>query len=38
MELREIFKLVNELTSKYPNLNYNDINELRILSSRLSSE
>ena len=38
MELQELFKKVNELTGKYPNLNADEIKELRILSNRLSRE
>lgn len=38
MELQDLFKKVNELTGKFPNLNPDEIKELRLLSNRLSAE
>lgn len=33
-----LFRRVNELTEKHPNLNAEEIKELRILANRLSKE
>lgn len=38
MELRDLFKRVNDLTGKHPGLNTEEIKELRLLSNRLSAE
>jgi hypothetical protein len=38
MERDELFKRVNELSGKYPNLNSDEVRELRILSGDLNKE
>lgn len=38
MEMGELFNRVNELTSKYPHLNKEEITELQKLSKTLSAE
>lgn len=38
MERDELFKRVNELTGKYPNLTPDEIKELRILSGNINKE
>lgn len=36
MNLKQIFKRVNELTGKYPNLNKEELEELKVLANDLS--
>lgn len=38
MELKDVFKRVNELTGKYPNLTKDEVKELRELLKGLSCE
>lgn len=38
MELDELFKRVNELTLKFPNLTKDEVKELRTLARNLSCE
>ena len=38
MELKDVFKRVNELTGKYPNLTKDEVKELQELSKGLSHE
>ncbi len=38
LELRDVFKRVNELTEKYPNLKKEEVKELRELSKGLCHE
>ncbi|HZG82043.1 MAG TPA: hypothetical protein VEZ13_14835 [Brevibacillus sp.] len=38
MEMAELFKRVQDLTSKYPHLSKEEIAELRVLGGRISAE